>query len=57
MTMPYWGFTRPATTVIAVAPSAWPSMSSAIAPSMASVPTESTCPHSAESYQVTGLNR
>ena len=56
-TMPNWGLIRAATTANPTAASEKPSMRKAMATSMTSAPTASIWPHSAESYQVTGLNR
>ena len=56
-TTPYCGLARPASTVIAVAASSWPSMSRATVARDRSAPNASTWPQIAESYQVTGLKR
>ena len=56
-TMPNCGLTSAATTAKPTAASELPSMRKAMATSMTSAPTASVWPHSAESYQVTGLKQ
>jgi hypothetical protein len=51
------GLARAATVAARPAPSAWPSMSSAMVAREKSAPKASTWPQIAESYQVTGLKR